>query len=103
MRIDDESLGDVAVDVVSAALRNYHSDQLIKLVEALVYASYGVLQGYELRFSGIADGERVDVVVFLGQGPERFPVLLQAYTLAGKLDALADHIRRSWTSVRYLK
>ncbi len=103
MRIDDTELRDIAVDVMSAALKNYHSEDFVIATEALTPATYGVLTGYELKFRGNANGELVEVAVFLGQSPNEFPVLLQAYTLAGKLDAIAENMRRSWTSVRYLK
>lgn len=103
MRIDDTELREVAAEVVNAALSNYHASDAVTAWEALTPVTYGVLKGYELRFNGIADGEQVEVAVFLGQSRGEFPVLLQAYTLNGKLDAIAENMRRSWASVRYLK
>jgi len=65
-------------------------------------ASYGDLNGYESVFSGDAHGTPVDVQIFCGHRLGRPAVLMQAYTLKGKLGRIAGHIRRSWTHVRYL-
>lgn len=65
-------------------------------------ASYGVLSGGEGRFSGFADGVQVDVAVFVGQAPGRFPVALSLYTLAGKIQHAGEVLRRSWGRLSYL-
>jgi hypothetical protein len=66
-------------------------------------ASYGDLTGYESVFSGDAHGTPVDVQIFCGHRLGKPAVLMQAYTLKGKLSRIAGHIRRSWTHVRYLQ
>lgn len=65
-------------------------------------ASHGVLTGAEGRFSGRADGVLVDVVVFVGQAPGRFPVALSLYTIAGKVSHASEVLRRSWGRLTYL-
>lgn len=86
---------------IHQAARNYG----VRNIEGLVLkpAQYGEMSGYESRFSGEAHGRRVDVLVFLGHKPGRPAVLAHAYTLEGKLDHIQEHIRRSWTHLRYLR
>ena len=65
-------------------------------------AHYGVLDGYEGTFEGKADGTVVDVLVFVGQAPGKFPVAFSVYTVRGKMSSLSEQIRRAWTNVKYL-
>jgi hypothetical protein len=81
--------------------RNYQVRDVSRLV--LTPARYGELSGYESRFSGSAHGARVEVLVFVGHKPGRPAVLAQAYTLEGKLDHIREHVRRSWSNLRYLR
>ena len=65
-------------------------------------ASHGVLQGLEGSFAGQVEGVAMDVRVFVGQAPGRFPVALSVYTLAGKMGNLQEVVRRSWGKLAYL-
>lgn len=103
MRIAMDELKSTAVTVMKSARRNYHSEVNDSMAADLVASSYGNLIGYESTFQGIADGIPVDVKVFLGQVDGEAPVLLQAYTLRGKLSAISENIRRSWSNVAYLE
>lgn len=62
-------------------------------------ARYGALSGYEATFDGVANGEAVQVKVFVGQAPGRSPVAMQVYTLRGKLAHLSEPIRRAWNHI----
>lgn len=86
---------------IHQAARNYGARDVEGL--ALRRAQYGELSGYEAQFAGLAHGTRVDVLVFVGHRPSRPAVVAHAYTLEGKLDHIREHIRRSWTHLRYLK
>jgi hypothetical protein len=66
-------------------------------------AQYGDLAGYEADFPANAYGTPVDVRVFCGHQPGKPAVVMHAFTLRGKLPHIAEHIRRSWTHVRYLQ
>lgn len=69
---------------------------------AVLPANHGVLQGLEARFSGEAQDLLMDVQIFVGQAPGKFPVALTVYTLKDKMVHLEDVIRRSWSNVQYL-
>lgn len=102
MKIADSELEDVAKTVVREAAANFHAT--VNTVEdiSINRNNYGALSGFEAVFDGVADGNDVSVKVFLGQSSGEMPVLLQAYTLRGKLDSIAENVRRAWTSVDYL-
>lgn len=65
-------------------------------------ASYGVLRGFEGVFIGKAHGSLMDVQIFVGQAPGRFPVVLTMYTMRDKLPNLVEQRRRAWTKLQYL-
>jgi len=65
-------------------------------------AQYGELRGTEVEFQANIHGDISDAKVFLGQGRGNGPVLLQAYTLGGKISHIEGHLRRSWGNIRYL-
>ncbi len=67
-----------------------------------VPAAYGDLSGIELNFGATIYGAAADVKLFIGHGKSRGPVMLQLYTLPGKMSHLGDHIKRSWSNIRYL-
>jgi len=85
---------------IQQVARNYgvHHASRIELQQA----SYGDFTGYQAVFNGDAHGTPVDVQIFCGHQPGRPAVLMHAYTLRGKLGQIREHIRRSWTHVRYL-
>jgi len=68
----------------------------------LKMAHYGDLTGFQADFSAPRRTTPVDVRIFLGHKPGRAAVVMQASTLQGKLRHIDEHIRRSWTNVRYL-
>ena len=65
-------------------------------------ARHGVLEGFESDFVGKVEQVVMDVRVFVGRQPGKFPVALTAYTLQGKLGLLSEVMRRSFTHVKYL-
>ena len=68
----------------------------------LTAAQYGGLSGLEAGFGGWEGGQGIDVRLFIGHAPERFPVALCAYTLRGKIEHLDEVIRRSWHNVAFI-
>ena len=64
--------------------------------------NYGVLEGYEGNFVGLYDAVRMDVKMFVGQSPGRYPVVMWIYTLEGKMSHLGEVVRRSWGRLKYL-
>lgn len=101
--IASEELKSVAQKVAISAKSNYRSTQKDEHFMNMYVKSYGALTGYEVTFDGLANGEEVSVKVFLGQSDNMPPVLLQAYTLRGKLQAISENIRRSWSNVAYIE
>jgi len=63
---------------------------------------YGDLTGTEVEFQTNIHGELADAKIFLGQGYGNGPILLQAYTLAGKMSHIDGQLRRSWGNLKYL-
>ena len=64
--------------------------------------NYGELNGLEVEFQADIHGDLSDVTVFLGKSDGKGPVLLQAYTLAGKRSHITEQLRRSWGNINYL-
>lgn len=64
---------------------------------------YGDLIGYEAVFEARSQNIPIEVRVFCGHEPGKHPVLMQLTTLRNKSTHLAEHVRRSWNNVRYLK
>lgn len=96
----EAELEEAARGVVHRVARNYGVREPSKL--ELTTARYGDLTGYRGDFSSPLRAMPVDVRVFLGHRPGRAAVVMQACTLKGKLGHIDEHIRRSWTNVRYL-
>jgi hypothetical protein len=92
----------MAIGAVRRAAQNYRVPPAIRLSLMPRPASHGMLQGYEAVFEGMAQGDAVDVKVFIGQAPGKHPVAMQAYTLRGKMAHLDEPIRRAWGKLRYL-
>jgi hypothetical protein len=63
---------------------------------------YGELIGYETVFEAQSQSLPIEVRVFCGHRPGKQPVLMQLTTLKNKSAHLAEHVRRSWSNVRYL-
>jgi hypothetical protein len=70
--------------------------------EQISHAQYGDLIGYEATFQAEAQNIPVEVRVFCGHREGKPMVVMQVVTLKGKLRHVAEHIRRSWTHLRYL-
>lgn len=102
MQLAQDELSPLAEQVFQHGVKNYSGTATEAGQLTIVAATHGPLQGFETQFRGIADGESVDVRMFLGKAEDKPPVLLQAYTLAGHIDSISEHIRRSWSNVSYL-
>ncbi|WP_129781288.1 hypothetical protein [Peristeroidobacter soli] len=70
--------------------------------QELTPAQYGELSGYEATFQAEPHHIPIDVRVFFGHREGMPMVVMQAVTLKGKLAHVAEHVRRSWTHLRYL-
>ena len=70
--------------------------------EQISHARYGDLTGYEANFQAEPQNVPVDVRVFCGHREGKPMVVMQVVTLKGKLSHVAEHVRRSWTHLRYL-
>ena len=99
----ESEISDGARGAIQQVALNYGMRQGdVDLLE-LQPASYGDLRGYEAQFSANAHGTPVDVRIFCGHRPGKPAVLAHAFTLQGKLGLISEHIRRSWTHLRYLR
>lgn len=102
MEVAAEELEEVAVSAIQQAGRNYQlAGERVEHIDT-ASSTYGELTGYEATFSGVANEEEVDVKVFVGYKPGKGPVVMQCYTLKGKLPHISEQIRRAWTNVKYL-
>lgn len=70
--------------------------------QQVVEAEYGELRGYEATFEAERQNIPIEVRVFCGHREGKPMVVMQVVTLKGKLSHVAEHVRRSWTHVRYL-
>jgi len=102
MEVDSQELQEVALSAIQQSGRNYQlSAESVEQI-APVAVTYSELTGYEATFSGRAHEEDVDVKVFVGHKPGKGPVVMQGYTLKGKLPHISEQIRRAWENVTYL-
>jgi hypothetical protein len=98
--------GDELKWVADAAIRragenfglNKHRSRLIEVAPAV----RGALKGYAGEFVGRVEGVDMDVSIFIGQAPGRFPVSVTVYTLKGKMPLLSEVLRRSFAKLGYL-
>jgi hypothetical protein len=93
---------DMASSAIRRASQNFGVSAAASLSIPVREAQYGDLRGYEGWFNGKADGVAMDVSVFVGQAPGKFPVVFNVYTVRGKLPSLTEQLRRAWTNVKYL-
>ncbi|MRW90356.1 hypothetical protein GJ699_10195 [Duganella sp. FT80W] len=98
----DNNLHNMAVTAIRTASLNFGLNQGQARGINPLGAEYGVLRGYEATFDGMVEGTPMDVTVFIGQAPGRFPVALTVYTLRGKSGTLTENRRRSWGKLKYL-
>ena len=101
-KVRADALYETAGSAIRRASQNFGLSQDWSFGIPLREASYGQLRGYEGTFEGKADGTVVDVLVFVGQAPGKFPVAFSVYTVRGKMSSLSEQIRRAWTNVKYL-
>lgn len=101
-RVADEHFETMARAALQTAGRNFGLNVAQAGSVRIQAARYGVLEGWESGFAGRAQGDAVDVKLFVGRKPGRFPVVLTAYTLQGKMQHLAEVLRRAWGNVDYL-
>lgn len=64
---------------------------------------YGDLIGFESVFEAESERVPIDVRAFCGHRPGKPAVVMQVSTLRNKLPHLHEHVRRSWSHVRYLQ
>ncbi|TYQ05706.1 UNVERIFIED_ORG: hypothetical protein JN05_04514 [Zoogloea ramigera] len=98
----DSTLSTMATTAIRGASQNF--GLTLGQARALqpVRAEYGVLRGFEAAFDGTGQGQALDVMMFVGQAPGKFPVVLNIYTMRGKMGSLTEHRRRAWTRISYL-
>lgn len=101
--VSASELKQVATAAIQEAAKNYQVTAKLRNAIKLKSASYNQLNGYEAEFSGTAQGEAVDVKVFVGQQAGKSLVAMQVYTLKGKLPHISEQIRRAWQHVSYLE
>lgn len=101
-KVEPEFMRDMAVTAIRRASENFGLNAAQARGIQPYEVSYGDLRGYEGTFEGTAGGTAMDVRVFVGQAPGKFPVALSVYTLRGKLNNLNEALRRGWGKVKYL-
>lgn len=101
-RVAQEELAPLARIAIRRASQNFGLNAGQSRGLFPVAASHGVLEGFEADFAGRAHRQALDVKVFVGQTPGRYPVALSVYTQQGKLDQLAEVLRRGWGQLKYL-
>lgn len=74
----------------------------VKPPQLLEQRQYGDLTGYEATFQAESDDVPIDVHIFCGHRDGKPAVVMQVVTLKDRLPHLSEHIRRSWTRLRYL-
>lgn len=90
--------------IFATALNEARSHYQVALSEVITPtpAHYGPLVGLEAQFSGIANNEKVDVHFFVGAEDNQPTVVMQLFTLPGKLPHLKYQRERSWEQLKYL-
>ena len=101
-KVPAEGMHDMAAAAIRRASQNFGVSAAGSMSIPVREARYGDIQGYEGWFLGKADGVAMDVSVFVGQAPGKFPVVFNVYTVRGKLPSLTEQLRRAWTNVKYL-
>lgn len=100
-RVKPERFLDVARSAIQHASRNFGLTAGEARTLEISNASHGDLSGLESNFVGRVQGVAMDVRIFVGQAPGKYPVVLTVYTLQGKMGNLSEVIRRSWENVAY--
>lgn len=97
-----EPLRGVADAAIRRASQNFGLNKFRSRQIDIVPAARGALKGYAGDFVGRVEGVDMDVTVFVGQAPGRFPVSVTVYTLQGKMPLLSEALRRSFAKFGYL-
>ena len=100
--VADSELQGVARSAIVHGAQNFGVSAGEARALAMLPASHGILKGSQARFAGKAQDVLMDVQIFVGQAPGKFPVALTVYTLKDKMVHLEEVIRRSWSNVQYL-
>jgi hypothetical protein len=102
-RVPDELVTIVASSAIQRASANFGLNAGEARAIVPVAARHGELNGFEASFIGKVGARPMDVKIFVGQAPGKFPVVMSIYTLQGKLHLLDEVLRRAWGKVRYLR
>lgn len=103
MNVIPEELDDIYDGFINTALPQYGLDEMAVKMVTRTQIKYGDLTGIELNFQGYVHGDYSDIKVFLGKGNGRGLVLLQAYTLPGKMKHVSGQLRRSWGNIKLIE
>lgn len=95
---DIESAARGALHQVAANFRVRFPDRI-----SIKPQQYGDLIGLESVFEAESEGVPIHVRAFCGHQPGKPAVVMQMSTLRDKLPHLNEHLRRSWSHVRYLQ
>jgi hypothetical protein len=99
---NDADFKEVALHAFNEGFTHYGVPEIERVDIYLQPKQYGELKGFEINFNATVHGLLADVKIFIGRKEDKGPVLLQLYTLEGKMSHLSEQIRRSWTNIRYL-
>lgn len=98
LTVQDVDMEDATRGVLHQMALNYG----VKPPKLIIQRQYGDLKGYEATFHAESDNLPIDVHVFCGHREGKPAVVMQVVTLKDRLPHLSEHIRRSWTHLRYL-
>lgn len=101
-RVADSVFATMAKTAITRASQNFGLSVAQSRALDVRPARYGVLAGHVADFAGNMNGTAMDVRIFIGQSPGRFPVVLTLHTLRDKIQHLDEHVRRAWTKLSYL-
>lgn len=99
LQFEPEQLEQAALGVLHQIAIRYRTPP----PQQITQAQYGELTGYEATFQAEPQNIPVEMRVFCGHRDGKPMVVMQVVTLKGKLAHVAEHVRRSWTHLRYLE
>ena len=98
LTIEPDQLEAAARGVLYQVALNYRTQP----PQQVIKQEYGELEGYEATFQAEPHNIPLDVRVFCGHREGKPMVVMQVVTMKGKLSHASEHVRRSWTHLRYL-
>ena len=101
MEVKDGEMKGIALNAIQQAALNFGVPSSEVSAIQPVPATYSELKGYEAVFKGKANGEDMDIKMFIGNSQGKGPVSMYIYTMRGKLGHLSEVIRRAWQNVKY--